>query len=436
LLTRRTLLQSAAMTILGANAMPEDADASSAETIPMTGTSNPALQSFDETMRAFMLKRNVPGGALAVVKDGRLVYARGYGYADKESGARVQPASLFRIASISKPITAVAVMTLLQNPHHKLTLDTPAFSLLGIAPHLESGAQTDPRLEHITIGHLLHHAAGWDRDKSGDPMFKPVEIAKTVGTPAPADPHAIIRYVLGRPLDFDPGTKYAYSNFGYCVLGRIIEKVTGLPYETYVQKHVLAPMSIQHMALGRSLRPYKRPDEVCYYQPGSTTVSVFPESKGEIVSWCYGGFNLEAMDAHGGWLSSAVDLARFAAALDMPQGRPLLTPASVQALYARPTPPLWTEPEGKPSAMYYGCGWLVRPVGDEAQGHKNIWHNGSLPGTSTWLIRRWDGLTWAALFNQRSEGDMPPDGEIDGALHQAADAVKAWQDGDLFTNYR
>ena len=436
MLTRRTLLQSAALTILGANAMPEHADAAPADTLPMTGTPNPALQSFDETMRAFMQKRKVPGGALAVVKEGRLVYARGYGYADQETGARVQPASLFRIASISKPITAVALMTLIQNPRYKLTLDTRVFPLLGLAPHLEPGAKVDPRLEHITIGQLLHHAGGWDRDKSGDPMFMPIEIAHAVGTPAPADPHAIIRYVMGRPLDFDPGTKYAYSNFGYCVLGRVIEKVTGMPYEACVQKYALAPMGVRHITLGRTLREYKRPDEVCYYQPGATTASVFPESKGEPVSWCYGGFNLEAMDAHGGWLSSAIDLVRFAAALDAPQGRPLLTPASAQALYARPAPPLWTDADGKPSAMYYGSGWLVRPVGDEARGHKNIWHNGSLPGTSTWLIRRWDGLTWAALFNQRSEGDMPPDGEIDGTLHQAADAVKAWPDGDLFPNYR
>ena len=137
MLTRRTLLQSAALTILGANAMPEHADAAPADTLPMTGTPDPALQSFDDTMRAFMQKRKVPGGALAVVKDGRLVYARGYGVADQETGTRVQPASLFRIASISKPITAVALMTLIQNPRYKLTLDTPAFPLLGIAPHLE-----------------------------------------------------------------------------------------------------------------------------------------------------------------------------------------------------------------------------------------------------------------------------------------------------------
>lgn len=393
------------------------------------------MRSFDEAMLTFMQRHNVPGGALAVVKQGRLIYARGYGYADLEAKTKVQPASLFRIASVSKSITGVAMMTLLQDPRYKLTLETKAFPLLGLVPHLEPGvrrAWADPRIEKITLSHLLHHAAGFDRDKSGDPMFKPIEIARALGTQAPADPHAIIRYMLGRPLDFDPGTRFSYSNFGYCVLGRIIEKVTGLSYGAYVQQHLLTPMGVRHMALGRSLRAYRRAGEVCYYQPGETTTSVFPESNGAEVSWCYGGFNIEAMDAHGGWLASPIDLVRFATALDMPQGQPLLTPKSAQEMYARPAPPLGLATDGTPEAAYYACGWQVRPIGQEEQGKRNIWHNGSLPGTNTWLIRRWDGLTWAMLFNQRTPGDS----EIDGAMHKAAAAVQNWPTQDLFPNYR
>lgn len=404
------------------------------DALPTTGSFNPDLQSFDDAMTAFMQKRNVPGGSLAVVKEGRLVYARGYGVADKATEQRVQPGSLFRIASISKPFTAVAMLTLIQNPRYKLSLDTRAFPLLGVAPHLELGAKLDPRLEFITIRQLLQHTGGWDRDKSGDPMFKPLEIAHTLGTPAPADARAIIRWMLGKPLDTDPGTHYAYSNFGYCVLGRVIEKVTGMPYGTYVQQAVLTPLHIQRMALGRSLRKNRRENEVRYYQPGEQTASIFPESNGEQVSWCYGGFNIEAMDAHGGWLASAVDLARFAGGLDFPQGRPLLTPESVRAMYARPGS--LQEAAATANPVYYGCGWQVRDVGGGAQEKRNIWHTGSLPGTSAWLIRRWDGLTWAALFNQRSEGNMPSDGEIDGALHVAADKVKTWPEGDLFASYR
>src|SRR5262249_38450839 len=141
-------------------------------------------------------------------------------------------------------------------------------------------------------------------------------------------------------------------------------------------------------------------------QPNAApTRPVFPGTGQETVPWPYGGFHLEAMDAHGGWLASAVDLARFAAQLDVPGRHPLLTADSVRVMYARPAPPVGLEADGTPSAAYYACGWMVRPVGKE--GKANYWHAGSLPGTFTLLVRRWDGLSWVVLFNQRSEGDMP-----------------------------
>ena len=200
MLTRRKLLQATALTTLGVNAMCEGSKASGrADTLPATGAFNPDLQSFDDAMTAFMQKRNVPGGSLAVVKDGRLVYARGYGLADRNTGQRVQPDSLFRIASISKPITAVAIMTLVQNPRTHLTLDTHVFPLLGLAPHLASGAKYDARLDAITIRHLLQHTGGWNRDKSGDPMFKPLEIAHDVAHLRPPTRMPSFAGCLGNP---------------------------------------------------------------------------------------------------------------------------------------------------------------------------------------------------------------------------------------------
>ena len=82
--------------------------------------------------------------------------------------------------------------------------------------------------KRITTRHLLQHTGGWDRDKSFDPMFRPREISRTLGVASPPGPRDILRYRLGQPFEFDPGTRYAYSNFGYCVLGRVIEKVTGV----------------------------------------------------------------------------------------------------------------------------------------------------------------------------------------------------------------
>jgi N-acyl-D-amino-acid deacylase len=373
----------------------------------------PSLESFDAAMAPFMKERGVPGGALAVVKDGRLVYAKGYGFADIDAKVEVEPTSLFRIASVSKPITAVAIFTLVQKG--KLELDAKAFALLGLEP----GEKGDRHLADITVRQLLHHTAGWDREKSGDPMFKSIEIAEAMGAAPPADANAIIRWMLGRPLDFDPGARHAYSNFGYCVLGRIIEKLSGESYETYVKKAVLEPMGISRMRLGKSLLKDRAQGEVCYYQPKATAErSVFGRDGERNVPWPYGGFCLEAMDAHGGWLASAVDLARFASSLEK-----VLDAKSIDTMFARPA-------GLKPSSAYYACGWMVRPIGKD--GRANTWHNGSLPGTNTLLVRRHDGLTWVALFNQRSSND----GDIDPALHRAADAVVEWPKEDLFSRLR
>lgn len=389
------------------------------------------LASFDQEMEQFMQARAVPGGALAVVKDGKLVYARGYGWGDRERRQPVQADSLFRIASISKPVTAVAVLKLVEQG--KLRLDDRAFDLLKLPPVVSKGDVPDPRLAKITIRQLLQHSGGWDRDKSFDPMFRPDEIAAAVGSPAPARPEAIIRYMLGKPLEHDPGTRYAYSNFGYSVLGRVIEKVSGLGYEEYVRRNVLAPAHVTTMRIGATRESGRLPNEVRYYTPsGRTSRSVFPDQPGEVPA-CYGSFFVEAMDAHGGWVASAVDLVKFSAALDDP-AHTLLKPETLRAMYRRPDAPLWRKDDGSPSDAFYGCGWMVRPVGQD--GKANYWHSGSLPGTNTLLVRRWDGLTWAALFNQRAEGGKLNDSDIDGALHRAAAGVKQWPTEDLFPKYR
>ena len=387
----------------------------------------PIADAFDREMEAFMKARGIPGGSLAVVKDRRLVYARGYGLADREKDIVVQADSLFRIASLSKPITGVAVMKLIEEG--KLTLDGGAFDIL----RLEPPAKGDPRLREITIRQLLHHTGGWDREKSFDPMFRSRVIAKATGTPSPAQPEAIIRHMLGQPLDFDPGSHYAYSNFGYCVLGRIIEKITGRKYEEFVRAEVLAPIGIRRMQIGATLDERQAPGEVRYYAPGDGAgESVFEE--GTKAPFPYDGFFLEAMDAHGGWLASAVDLARFAAAMDDPLRCPLSKKESLTLLYQPPPAPVSRKEGGALADLYYGCGWSVRPVGKD--GKANYWHTGSLPGTATLLVRRWDGLSWAALFNQRSDDPALSDDAIDPALHRAADATADWPSEDLFERYR
>ena len=195
--------------------------------------------------------------------------------------------------------------------------------------------------------------------------------------------------MLGQPLDFSPGARYAYSNSGYAVLGRIIEQASGQPYGACVADQVLRPMGVTRMRLGRSLLQDRAPGEVRYYDGGGATTSVFPS--GGKAPWPYGGFHLEAMDAHGGWIALAVDLARFITAVDgFPTRLDALRPASIETMTARP-PVVW---DG--SAAYYAAGWLVRPA------ERNWWHSGSLPGTSSLIVRAGNGLAWAVVFNARS----------------------------------
>ena len=133
--------------------------------------------------------------------------------------------SLFRIASVSKPITAVAILQLVERG--KLKLSDKIVDVLKMEPHLEEGAKLDERWKDVTIEHCLLHTGGWNRDKSYDPMFQAPRMAKSLEVELPIEPAHVIRYMLGQPLDFDPGAQYAYSNFGYCLLGRVIEKVIG-----------------------------------------------------------------------------------------------------------------------------------------------------------------------------------------------------------------
>ena len=395
--------------------------------IPVTGRENPDLAGFDAMMLSVMKEHRPPGGALAVARQGRLVYARGFGYADVEGRQPVRPESLFRIASLSKPITAAAVLQLVERG--KLRLDQKAFPLLGLKPHLEKGAAYDPRLDTITLLDLLQHTGGWDTAKSPDPMFLSTKIAESLAARPPAEPPDIIRWVLGRPLDFTPGERYAYSNFGYSVLGRVIEKVSGERYEAYVQREVLGPLGIRDMRIGRTLEDQRAEGEVKYYaaRPSLATGCVGP-TLGRKVPPAYGQWYQEALDAHGGWIASAVDLVRFAGAFDNRGKCPILGAAGIDRMFA---PPALAAKDGRRPDVYYGCGWNVRPIGSRGL---NTWHAGRLGGCcATLLVRRYDGLCWAVLFNT----DTDPAGKflievVDPLVHQAADAVKRWPDDDLF----
>jgi N-acyl-D-amino-acid deacylase len=226
-------------------------------------------------------------------------------------------------------------------------------------------------------------------------MFMSVEIARDLGVPAPAAAEHIIRWMAGRPLDSDPGQAYAYSNFGYCLLGRVIEQVTGQPYGDYVRQTLLDSLNLSSLALGRTHFAGRLPGEVAYYPLTDYGPSVFAANLGQRVPQSYGAWYVEAMDAHGGWVASAPDLVCFGAALD--HDGALLSADSRAQLFAPPPAPVGLDEAGRPKTSYYACGWAVDLPAGGRPGEQH--HNGMLPGTAAVLRRRDDGVVWAALFN-------------------------------------
>jgi CubicO group peptidase (beta-lactamase class C family) len=368
-----------------------------------TGPDVPELSAFDTTMKDFMTTRKVSAASLAITYKSRLVFARGYTWS-KAACPTTEPTSLFRIASLSKSITSAGIFKLVEE--NKLSLDDKVVDILPFGT--PEGQTPDPNLGKVTILDLLEHLGGWDRNKAFDPMFADKKISKALGVPMPITQADIITFMNGQPLQYTPGTKYAYSNYGYCLLGRVIEQKTGLSYEDYIKKFILSPLGITTMQIGHSKVKDRAPGEVIY------------ESKNEAV---YGAFNLENMDSHGGWLASAPDLVRFAAAFDNPENCPILSADSIEKMFSLPT--TISRDNYKPGEYYYACGWEVRDYGN---GRRNTWHTGSLPGCYTFMARWSNGVDCVVLFNKRG----PDFNKIDPILSSTVKSISNWPDNDLF----
>ena len=227
---------------------------------PTSGKTVPAYESVDQAIAKFMDLVGAQAAAAVVVVDGTPVHSRGFGWRDEHRKEPTRPDDLFRVASVSKPVTAAMVKDLIRAK--RLSADTPAFAYLDLKP--PAGATVDPRLAEVTVQHLLQHKGGWDRATGGDPMFKVREVAKALELQRPAEPADVVRYMLGQPLQFAPGEKSAYSNFGYCVLGRVIERAAGKPYREVLQRQICGPLKIRDVKVGRTRAADRDPREVWY----------------------------------------------------------------------------------------------------------------------------------------------------------------------------
>ena len=380
--------------------------------IPRTGESVPEIDAY---ARAFMEKWDVPGAAYAVVWQGRLVVAAGYGYADLARTQPVRPDHLFRVASVSKPITAVAVLKAVEDG--LVSLDAKAFDLL--ADLLPPTGPADARLLDITVEDLLHHTSGFTVYGNNDPFRRTKEVASVMGVPNPPSSEAIVGFMARQPLGFAPGEGFAYTNVGYVTLGRIIERVTGMPYEDYVRSQVFAPMGVTRARIGGARREERLDGEVEYDSRGIVWPSIFDGESN--VPAAYGGVHTQAFDASSGWVLSAVDLARFATSVDGEATVAELLSPSMQRYMVTPPP-----------SSSVGAAWFVR----EVDGFRLWLHQGIMPGTTAYLATREDGITVAAVLNTVIEKDLNDfvDDFVEG-FSRAVISIKTMPDRDLFPRY-
>jgi CubicO group peptidase (beta-lactamase class C family) len=332
--------------------------------------------------RAFMQSYAVPGFSVAVGHGGAMIYQDAFGWADRERNEPLSPMHLFRIASVSKPITSTAIFSLVEQG--RLHLGDRIFGPGGVLGTEFGGPPYHQAVDQITLEHLLTHTGGGWSNNRDDPMFMNAGMSQG----------QLISWVLReRPLDHPPGQSYAYSNFGYCVLGRVIEKVSRQSYAGFVGETVLKRCGVADMAIAGNTLAQRRNGEVKYYGQHDDPY----------------GMNVTRMDAHGGWIARPADLVQFAMHVDGFAAPPnILKPETIRTMTTASS-----------ANAGYAKGWSVNKA-------NNWWHNGSLPGTSTIMVRTHSGFCWAAFTNTR-RGDSALDGDLDKLIWTMVGQVKAWR---------
>lgn len=299
----------------------------------------------EELVSDFMEAQHIPASSLAFARPNALLLRQAWGVIEWGGDAATTD-HLFRIASVSKPITAVAIFALIERGY--LKLDNTVFGD-GSLLKGEFGADLPDNLNAITVRHLLMHTCGgWPNDGRGPTLIHP-EMPQ----------REWLEWVLRRrPLQVEPGTKYIYSNFGYCVLGWIIRKLTAQSYADFVRETVLKPCKISAMQLATR---EQAKGEVRYYdQTGDD-----PYAR-----------NMERLEGCGCWLATPTDLVRFATRF--PE---LLKPATVETMTT-----------ASELNRNVACGWSINERG-------TLWHSGGIAGTNAFVVRLKSGLCWAALIN-------------------------------------
>lgn len=365
----------------------------------------------DYKVQNFLKRWEIAGASVAIAYNEKMVFAKGFGWSDKENQLKVEPYNLFRIASISKLITATGIMKLVENG--KLNLSDKAFGPNGILNKAPFDNYIDKNIENIEIIHLLNHSAGWTT-RWGDPLFMPYSIARQTGKHLPLTQDDIIEFMLGKRLHFKPGTASYYSNLGYVILGRIIEAVTGQDYESYIKNAILYPLDIYDMQIGGSFMNERLPLEVKYYEPADHVIVDDFCGLGKKVTGSYGGNDVRTLGAAGGWVASSTDLLKLLLALDgKPEPKDILSSESIQLMTT-------------PSPIGH------QPIGWRAVTSNSWYRTGTFAGTSAILVRQDDGFSYVVLLNTNTWKGPGLAYEIIRMMNQAIQRTKEWSSEDLF----
>jgi len=397
-----------------------------------TGIDVPELAACEGLISEFMAKEGIPGLSFALAREGRTVYSRGFGKADLARSEDTQPYHMFRLGSIGKSITSIALYRLIEAG--ALSLDDKVFGRGGLLEHhpdLAAANISDERIYGITVEMLLTHTAGWDgrfactpdptspypwHAEYCEPLFFPLHVTEVLGLPNPVTQEAILTFDLERGLDYYPGAQWRYWNDGYLAIGEIIEMLSGMPYAEFVQTEILHPLGIYDMHIGRSLYEDKRVREVEYNGFGEIWPSSYGD--GKLVPAEYGGWNQEVISAAGGWIATAQDLLKLLTAVDGFATKPDILSASSHASMTEPWEPRRT----------YAKGWWVNNRHDQ-------WHWGLAQGTETLWLSRHDGYALVILLNS-AKSDFAFQQRIYGLGEACIAATSTWPTHDLMASPR
>ncbi len=373
---------------------------------PVRGESGVGLEVFDRVMFDLLERHRIAGGSLSIAKDGRLVYAKGFGWADIRNRVPAGPQTLFGMASVSKAITGMTILALIDDG--KLQLDDYAFRILDdLKP--PPGARPDPRTRDITIRQLLYHESGYTQQPNRQEAARLFRV-----DPADLTSEQTIRYMLGRPLDYDPGTEAHYSNFGFIILGQVIEEIADADYDQFVQRRTFARMGIRHARLGTWDGRYP-PGEAHRYGPRGAELAPLEPFPG---------------NAAGGWSASTIEMVKFLTSVDGTRGESFLSSRMRKAMLAAPPPPV----EPRKNGTHFGLGWDVVRTWPNGVSYMK---NGMLPGIRAVIGHMPGNVDWCVAFNGGTtpQGDHSEDAEALKEIQQSIQRTRTWPDVDLFPNF-